>query len=154
MITMNIGCDLDGTLIDTRLAVKKAYEHVGVKHWKSDAPWHAFATEEQHSQKGYIYPMFLKQYAHVLPLAEVAIQSQWEILTGASVDALLSIREVFPLFRHLDTRWVHCNLVTSQDKVRVIKQHGISLYIDDNPQTLAVIKSEVPACQVLLHTEL
>lgn len=95
--------DLDGTLIDTREAVREAYLAAGVE--MPDAawgkPWHTWlpqlpnlrlSPEEIHKIKNANYKHCLREHGRVLPCLQYAVQLDAPIITGASVQAIAHVK--------------------------------------------------------------
>lgn len=132
--------DLDGTLVDTREAVRQAYLAVGVVYptgaW--GIPWQEWTqlsgndAERIHTAKNAAYPAALKKYAKRLPLLPYALYLDAPILTGASRGAVRTLEE-----------WlgVKLNVVltsaTTSDKINWLNDHMSSnalthVYVDDD----------------------
>lgn len=94
--------DLDGTLIDTREAVREAYLAAGVE--MPDAawgkPWHEWllqdrTTEEAvkiHRKKNELYREALRHYGCILPCLSYALQLGAPIITGASITGVSHVK--------------------------------------------------------------
>lgn len=90
--------DLDGTLIDSQEAVRRAYEAAGVRMppeaWGK--PWREWLGDEAaHRRKEALYPEFLRQYARPKALYRTAQRLRAPVLTGASGAAAKAVQEAF-----------------------------------------------------------
>jgi hypothetical protein len=143
--------DLDGTLIDNRLAIAEAYRAAGVHEVPVDVPWTEFCTKAQHDRKNEMYPFFLERFAQPTALYEALwltwhYRPRWQtwrrptILTGASPEAVQVIVST-PLFRHLLPEIAE--VITGQTPVMKadwLATHGWGTYVDDSAQARRVIQ--------------
>jgi hypothetical protein len=148
MISGHVGCNLNGTLIDTFLVLQKTYEYLGVTGWKEDVPWQSFTTLELHLKKHEVYPELLKKYGKPLPLMQLADEQDWDIITGSSQETIHTLKRVFGL-RLL---FAHTGICSISARVAEIKRLGLNVYIDNDPIILEQVTKKVPGCQVLLMT--
>tara|TARA_R110000824_G_scaffold58288_1_gene157709 strand:- start:3433 stop:3933 length:501 start_codon:yes stop_codon:yes gene_type:complete len=144
--------DLDGTLVNTRLAVKEAYRQVGIE-MPDDAwgkPWTEWLNNKfAHDAKAKIYPDVLKEFAEPLPLYRYVQQTQAPVITGASRDAVRAINDMFGSLNVIIT------CATRQRKVEIIQQYihekkDDITYVDDDIQMHKEIKKANLSCSVLL----
>lgn len=134
--------DLDGTLVDTRLAVVEAYHMAGVKpadiRWGQ--PWHTWLKDPAaHEHKNYVYPIALKRLAKALPLLEVACRMRAPVITGASFLAVKAVCERFSV--ELDVRLMSARL---EDKVAWLNAQGPGTYVDDDAAVRAAVEGGTP----------
>lgn len=90
--------DLDGTLVDTREAVRQAYLCAGVsmpdEAW--GLPWETWLEDPAaHDRKNAAYPDCLRRYAVKLPLLDVCRRLGGVVITGASAGAVSAIKVAF-----------------------------------------------------------
>jgi FMN phosphatase YigB (HAD superfamily) len=128
-----IVCDLDGTLIDSKLAVIEAYRAVGVEMpthaW--GRPWQQWLHDEvAHTRKNDVYADMLRKYGEPLPLYQVAARHQYPVITGASSAAVAAIVGQFG--------WLNVVLTNAslEDKALWLHDHApTGIYVDDDPLT-------------------
>jgi hypothetical protein len=142
----HVACDLDGVLIDSHEALRLAYAQAGASNWKPNTPWKMFATEHQHEIKNRLYEGCLRSHGRLFPLARVADELEWDIVTGASDQAVSLVRNVF----NLNLRFCYANVKSIEERVELLKGLGTSVYIDDCEENLKVIRREIPRCQTFL----
>lgn len=130
--------DLDGTLVNTYEAVRRAYLEVGVE-MPTDAwgqPWQEWCSPVQHAAKCLVYPEFVRRYATRLPLYDFARDTRAPVLTGASLEA---VRAVQQCFGPLNIRGVE---QTITDKITALGDFSSDLrrvYVDDDSKALALV---------------
>ncbi len=93
--------DLDGVIVNTRLAVEAAYHTAGIK-MPPDAwgrPWREWCDNDTHRKKNLAYPTVLREHGHPGPLMWLIVKLRGEalVLTGASPDAVNIIRRTFDI---------------------------------------------------------
>jgi phosphoserine phosphatase len=143
--------DLDGTLVDTRLAVKEAYRQVGVEMpdgaWGK--PWTEWLNNKQvHKAKAKAYPNTLKAFAQELPLYHYAHQHKCPVITGASREAVRAIQALFGGLNVIATCATHAR------KIEIIQtyihdERNVA-YVDDDLRVHEEIKKAGLLCSVLL----
>lgn len=146
MNTARVACDLDGVLIDSAEALRRVYAGAGVLNWKPHTPWKMFATQEQHETKNRLYEDCLRSHGRLFPLARIADEAEWDIVTGASDQAVSLVRNVFKL----NLRFCYANVKSIEERVELLKGLGTSVYIDDCEENLKAIRKEIPRCQTFL----
>lgn len=134
--------DLDGTLIDTREAVRQAYLAVGIVQpeeawgrlpWQEwlpplcDSPEHARFL---HTKKNEHYEEMLARFAIPLPCWDIAASLKAPIITGASITAVHAVQTLFR--RRLN---VKANGVNRHGKAAWLSANGWGTYVDDCPDT-------------------
>lgn len=130
--------DLDGTLMDTREAVKHAYLLAGVR-MPNDAwgkPWREWTTKDVHDKKNAMYPIALHNFASPLPLLDYAVKLRSHILTAASLDAVLALKQV----GWLPARTPFTSELSREQKVDWLRHHGWGVYVDDDSETRTLAK--------------
>lgn len=146
--------DLDGTLVDTREAVRLAYLEAGIvmpdHAW--GLAWHEWLFDPAvHARKVEIYPRFVAELAVGLPLLQTALTHHVPVITGASRRAVQAVQIKFgPL-----------NVVLAEaslrQKIEYLNWYGPSggTYVDDNELARAEIerrtkwKTESPRSSLL-----
>lgn len=132
---MTIAFDLDGTLIDTRMAVKAAYKLAGIDmpDWAWGLAWQEWLPKQCgmessrfHKLKNQHYPRMLERYAEVLPLYQAAIELRAPVLTGASRQAVESILKLWP-----GINVQGCGMMLAE-KIIWLNAHAPGHYVDDN----------------------
>ena len=135
--------DLDGTLVDTRLAVEKAYAYAGVvmPEFAWGRPWYEWLDDAQvHAVKTRVYPQFVKQFATPMPLFEHALRLNALVITGASVSAVLAIQQAFaPTLRVALTG---ASLAEKIEFLNFMPGPLTGIYVDDNAQARCDIARE------------
>lgn len=149
--------DLDGTLVDTRLAVLDAYGRAGV-NMPEDAwglPWQDWLITPEgrpdfakHALKNAAYPDCVARLARRLDLLEFAVSNRCPILTGASRPAVETIEACFGV-----TLNVRGYSMTVTDKVfwlrgvtavgkKTLEDEGpTNVYVDDDTYARGVIRA-------------
>ncbi len=126
---------MDGTLVDTHLAVRKAYEAVGVE-MPDDAwgrPWIEWLKDgDAHRQKNLIYPKMLRKYARSLPLLDYAVRHKSPVITGASATAAVAVMNQFKI----DVVLVGAN---AERKKNYLSHRPPGIYVDDHEATRRLI---------------
>jgi hypothetical protein len=139
---MQFAYDLDGTLLDTEAAVRKAYELAGlipppnffgrpVKEWLKTTP----ANIELHKLKNKFYMEETWKMVEPLPALEIFDRCRGVILTGASQAAARFLCEKF----HIK----HTKLLTGlsvQNKITWMNQEeDAGIYMDDDLTAIQAI---------------
>ena len=129
---MNFVYDMDGTLIDTKEAVFRAYESANFNMTEElwNKPWQEIGiSKEQHDEKCKIYPHFLKKYSKPLALYYLYQKIPGYILTGASLDACREIVKLYNIPHYM----IKCNL-TKEEKIQILQGLGYEncYYYDDD----------------------
>lgn len=134
--------DLDGTLVDTEVATRKAYRWAGVKMPRGawGKPWREWLNDpEAHAHKQRVYPIALKAHARALPLLQVAVRLNAPVLTGASYDTVAAILETFHV--RLDVRLIGA---TAEDKLAWLSVNPRGTYVDDDARFRERVEEETP----------
>lgn len=140
--------DLDGVLIDTKLAVKEAYKRVGV-NMPEDAwgkPYEEWCSHEEHELKKEVYPQFVDFLATELPMLGVAKDLDLlpncnvMILTGASASAVELLQSKF-CFQKLRILCWGANTDTKLKCLASLPSGGV--YFEDNPSIAKVMREEL-----------
>jgi len=134
----NVVFDLDGTLVDTREAVRLAYAAAGatMPEWAWGRPWHQWLFDSKvHARKNELYPEYIQRYAQALPLLQVALDHDVPVITGASVEAVRAIRARFGPIS------VVLNGAGLQQKIDYLNwRAGRGTYVDDDVHARAEIE--------------
>lgn len=132
--------DLDGTLLDTRQAVKEAYRAAGVEMpdecW--GLPWREWLTmpnaAEIHKRKNVYYYKTVSIYAKRMPLFSIALQGQYPVITGAS---WVAVEHVLLMFGKLNV----CLREADFDaKIQWLDERKPGTYVDDLPEARQRVK--------------
>lgn len=131
--------DLDGTLVDTKQAVREAYLASGVimpesawgKPW-----WQWLESVAAHRHKIKVYPEYIPKYAQPLPLLKFAVEFNVPVITSASWEAVRAIKEHFA--PSLNVIATECSWFDKCDHLRRISIRGI--YVDDDLTTRNHVK--------------
>lgn len=133
--------DLDGTLISTREANRRAYEEVG-----ADPPanfhqisWNLWTSAWIHDRKNELLPRMLRECGRVLPLMDLALEQRNTIvLSNCSDAALAAMREIWPELQRLT---IH-NRMNSAAKATHIKKSFSErgAYFDDCVSTCHLVR--------------
>lgn len=127
--------DLDGTLLDTEEAVRKAYIMAGVTppanffgrpawEWMKDTP----LNRELHKQKNRHYKETTWRMVTALPMLELFDRTKGIILTGASQEAARMLCEKFNI---QPSKLLTC--LSVKDKINWLnKQEEPGIYFDDD----------------------
>lgn len=129
--------DLDGTLVDSKEAVKQAYLRAGVTmpEWAWGRPWREWMTDPMaHALKAMYYPAALKEHGRKLPLYDYASKHGSPVITGASYVASQCVMELWgPLA-------IYENGLTPTGKVKFLSHNifpklvGDKYYVDDDEE--------------------
>ncbi len=158
--------DLDGTLVDTRAAVKEAYRRVGVT-MPDDAwgvPWTAWLKSKSlHENKAKAYPRCLKEFASKLPLFDFAQKHQAPIITGASTLAVQAIEKEFGQLNIIKTyasrqekiKWI-INICDGTFKVPTGAGNRVEgvIYVDDDEVVIARLQSLILKKELICQAKL
>jgi len=152
-MSTHVACDLDGVLIDSHEALRLAYAQAGASNWKPNTPWKMFATEHQHEIKNRLYEGCLRSHGRLFPLARVADELEWDIVTGASDQAVSLVRNVF----NLNLRFCYANVKSIEERVELLKGLGTSVVDMCCDTTVCGARSETCrfafcASEVVSHT--
>lgn len=163
--------DMDGTLVDSREAVRLAYLEVGIvmpdnawgKRWQEWLPQACeplgLDPKRVRERKQEVYPHYVKNVTST-PLGltflqlffeyrnDLPFQRQFSILTGAGCAACeaLYTANLLPYMLH-----VHANM-TRLDKANYLAHHGWGIYVDDDEETRLLVK-ELTTWHVLTPEE-
>lgn len=139
--------DLDGTLVDTRVAVEESYRQAGATMPPSawGKPWHEWTTEEVHKKKIELYPTVLEEYLEVFPYAYVArdLAPNAFILTSASQEAVRAVLECIGMKIPL----LGNSLSIDKKIERLNALDRECTYFDDDRNNVARIRMECPKVQ-------
>lgn len=145
--------DLDGTLVDTREAVRRAYEYAGVT-MPADAwgrPWHEWLTgpdaSRKHAVKNQVYMKTLGLFGRPLPLLQLVEEGGYPVITGASHIAVETI-----IIKWAPRLNVALRQATLEDKVRWLGRRVPGAYVDDDVRCRQIIE-EKTRWQVLTPEE-
>lgn len=144
--------DLDGVVVNTRLAVEAAYRHAGVE-MPADAwgkPWREWCSEKVHHAKNLAYRNALIEHATPGPLLWLVRKLRTEVLvlTGASPDAVNIVKRVFEIdFRTLGFERTPLQKV---EKLRELSKTQQVVYFDDNPVIISGVQLECPRVTTVL----
>jgi len=131
-------CDLDGTLVDSKLAVIEAYRAAGVEmpFYAWGRPWQEWLDDETvHTRKNRVYADMLRKYGEPLPLYRVAVQRGFPVITGASAAAVAVVTQTFGALN------VALTGATLEDKALWLHDHAkTGLYVDDDPLTREYVR--------------
>jgi phosphoglycolate phosphatase-like HAD superfamily hydrolase len=126
--------DLDGTLLDTKEAVREAYALAGVEvpnHFfhRPVTEWKNPPTIEQHNLKNSFYINHTHHLIEELPLLDLYRHVGGMILTGASEKAVLFLCKKYSLdSQHL----LPC--LSVQDKINWLNSQAPGIYFDDDTE--------------------
>jgi hypothetical protein len=132
--------DLDGTLIDTREAVVMAYREAGVEmpSWAWGLPWRQWLNDQDaHDRKNACYAKMLRRHAHALPLLDYAIDHFSPVITGASCEAVVAVKYIYPGLNVVLTGATRAQKIAW---LRTVTPAG--LYVDDDDITLQLVSRE------------
>lgn len=141
--------DLDGTLVDTRLANLRAYEKAGITppcdfHIRD---WKTWTTSKIHDAKNRFLESVMAENVVELPLLENAQEEGAMVLSNISFDAFNILR----LHVNLVSLYIHIEM-DSMAKVKFLKdmeeEHRIGIYIDDSLLTCQLVQ-QMTSWQVL-----
>lgn len=111
--------DMDGTLVDTRKAIRMAYMRAGIKV-PADAwgkTWRDWGCpEDVHKEKARLYPNFVREYGRILPAASLLALTGGRVLTGASLEAVTAVKEVLKI--NFDLLGAECS---DNEKMRLLR---------------------------------
>lgn len=137
---MRLVFDLDGCVIDNRVATRVSYEAAGVTQRPAD--WFhvgGWATSEQRRVKNGVYEQMLRLHGHILPAGRLLLQTGGVVMSGCSPESLEAVLSVWPCFARRDI--VMCCSHTLEDKLtrlNVMDSMGgswagtpVGLYFDD-----------------------
>jgi hypothetical protein len=124
---------MDGTLIDTRTAVRMAYLRAGVVMpdiaWGK--PWQEWLYDKEvHTRKNRAYAEMVLKFARALPLYWMAYQLKAPVLTGASRDAAAIVKTSFP---GLHITLTDASALQKAEWLNAYMERGI--YVDDCART-------------------
>lgn len=143
--------DLDGTLVETRLAVFTAYMRAGVV-MPQDA-WGRSASEwltdpEVHRRKVAAYPEKLRLHGQILPLLKYAQDLEAPIITGASAESVSALEKTFSIKLN-----VQLFGASTEDKIHWLKTYNPGtarrIYVDDNLRACIEIRGRTTWYTVL-----
>lgn len=124
--------DLDGTLIDSKIAVEESYKAAGVSpppdFWGK--PFSAWSGDwRAHEMKNELYPEMLKKYGARKFCADLMATTEGYILTGASYDAALYAIQFLGLSDATLGIYDECD---DARKLRKLEELGEGIYFDDD----------------------
>ena len=138
--------DLDGTLIDTREAVRQAYRAAGLEEFPDDAwgkPAREWLRDEAvHTRKNALYPEMLRRYARKLPLLGLCLNIHAPVITGASPMAASHVSDFINDPRLAIMLWG----ASLGDKADWLRQYDLrradqqNFYVDDNPNIRSTLE--------------
>lgn len=144
--------DLDGTLVETRKANQLAYKSLGITppddfHVR---PWQEWCSQEAHDEKGRIIGRFILNYARPLQLLQVwEANGRGQILTNASKEAIVAIRNAFPQLADANIK----GGMRSYEKTAWLRVHApTGVYFDDSEKTVGLVKEETQWTAVLVRS--
>jgi phosphoglycolate phosphatase-like HAD superfamily hydrolase len=135
---MLLAFDLDGTLADTRIAVREAYIRAGAPAHLIDAnwgkPWAGWTDQETHARKNAIYLRDTINLVKRLPPMNLFQNKTSIILTGASLVAAEAVckklglrpRNIFPE-------------LTAEGKADILDDMFPGMFIDDDAECCAAV---------------
>lgn len=139
---MKYAYDLDGTLADTKEAVRSAYMDVGVT-----PPWDFYlltwqewlSNEELHAAKNAVYLRKYVKTVKPLPLANLFQHTGGTIITGASMSAAFAVTQhLFP-----GTLVNVCHSLNSDGKVAILNRIATTgIVFDDSIDTIELIRRD------------
>lgn len=125
--------DMDGTIIDSRRAVREAYKSAGIV--LPDDAWGKTASEwgcppDVHKMKAALYPTILLRVGRRLHAADLLKITNGSVLTGASLEAVEAVRAA------LDHSFPLAGAGCDQgEKMRVLADNAHAypvIYVDDD----------------------
>lgn len=125
--------DMDGTIVDSRRAVRDAYKRAGME--LPDDAWGKTAKEwgcppDVHKMKTSLYPTLLLRLGRRLHSADLLETVHGEVLTGASMESVAAVRKFlkhdFPL------AGVSCSAKMKIDILKSCASSGVVIYVDDD----------------------
>ncbi len=137
-LSLDIVCDFDGTLVDTKKALYEAYKYAanGTPPPKDffGKPWQKWCAPAHKLLKDQIYPEYAKKYARLTKLGEGIDWSQITILTGASGKGYEAVMQaLFPNSCWPEVLQYRCDPIMKRqillERNLNGKKHGI--YLDD-----------------------
>lgn len=138
---MLLAFDLDGTLLDTREAVRHAYVLAGVTppdDWWGQ-PWTQWLSDPAvHQRKNEIYQEIAPQMVRPLPLLLLARRVPHYIVTGCSAAAYLMLRHLF----HLTPLDVYVGQTLPQRIATLQRLGAAGLYFDDHLPTAQAVQEQ------------
>lgn len=143
--------DLDGTLVETKLANREAYIMAGVTPPDNfnTIPWQEWTTKEIHTLKNINLEKTMPEYARELPLLQIARSTKSIVLSNVSDAALKIVAGIFDL-----SRLTVANKMTPTDKVLFLKNASYTgVYVDDSIETCKLVKATTGWSVMLAVTE-
>ncbi len=147
--------DLDGTLVDTRDAVREAYKRVGVtmpdSAWgKPSSAWLPIPWLVK--QKNVHYLKCLEMHADKLPLFDYAQREKCPIITGASRQAVAHVQTIYG---QLNIELCGASRERKVEYLQNIRPHPKErlTYVDDDSHTRNLVRKKVPQCISLSPSE-
>ena len=136
--------DIDGTLVDTRVALRDAYIAAGVDpsliaEFCGKSPWKAWCTQEIHDKKTALYRSALLKYGKrgpAYPLLKYVKSIGVEVaaLTGASASAVAELVITGLLDDDITVLGTECTIMRKRDVLYELGDHHDHVfYVDDNP---------------------
>lgn len=139
--------DLDGTVVDNRLAIKQSYVHAGVtefpKNWFYVGGW---PTEEQRRRKMEVYEQYLARLSLITPVGKILLQTGGTVLSACSQGSLDVFLTVYPQFMRPDIS-LYCGF-TQEDKLSYLRAFSGGIYFDDYQDTIQRAR-EIPGWAVI-----
>lgn len=138
---MLIAFDLDGTLLDTRAAVREAYVQAGVippDDWWGQ-PWTQWLSDPvAHQRKNEIYQQIAPQMVRALPLLQLSRTVPHYIVTGCSAAAYSMLCKLF----HLAPVDVYVGQTLPQ-RIATLRRLGpVGMYFDDHLPTAQAVQEQ------------
>jgi hypothetical protein len=125
--------DMDGTIVDSYLAVRAAYKKAGLAlpedAWgKTAAEWDC--PQAVHEMKKRLYPTILRSHGRRLHAADLLEIVHGHVLTGASIEAVDAVRK-FLGFK-FDVVGHSCNQDRKINILRQLSREHKIIYVDDD----------------------
>lgn len=138
---MHLVFDLEGTLVSTREANRRAYMLCGVTppddfHIR---PWQEWCTRKQHEDKQDVLPGLMREHIALLPCFYVVYSKTGGlVLTNAAERSLNAICDAMPVIR----TWTIYPEHTPEMKLSWLKSRPTGVYFDDNTKLIEKIRRE------------
>lgn len=134
--------DMDGTLVDTRVAIKEAYRLAGI-NMPDDAfgrPWRKWCPVAVHQNKNVHYQKTIELASEMWCMGAlrelVLLHRPVYILTGASTEAVHAVIRRFNI--HPSVRFKA--ELSRHQKANWLLIHGLGVYVDDDAQTRVIVE--------------